>query len=181
MLKNWMSIVALAGLLSVASIGGAQALPTAVAKGALQIGGGVTEASPDYGQKNIEGATIFADFDFRPHLGLEATVHYIALVTPTDLAENSYLIGPRYVYRRGRFAPYGKAMFGIGDLVIQELQDNVGHPAGTDFAYSIGGGLDIAATQHIVVRAIDFEYQHWSYQTGLTPMVATIGVAYRFR
>jgi hypothetical protein len=31
------------------------------------------------------------------------------------------------------------------------------------------------------VRAIDAEYQHWSLGNGLTPIVFTVGAAYRFR
>jgi opacity protein-like surface antigen len=182
MLKTLMTIGSLAGLLCFASLANAQgALPTATAKGALQVGGGFTLAEPDYGEKNIKGISGFADFDFRPHIGVEATVHYVALVTPTDLAEDSYLVGPRFIYPRGRLSIYGKALLGVGDLVIQETADNVGRSPGTNFAYAIGGGVDVRATRHIVVRAIDFEYQHWSYLTGLTPTVITIGAAYRFR
>ena len=94
---------------------------------------------------------------------MEASIHYIALITPADLAENSYLVGPRFIYPRGRFNVYAKALFGIGTIVIQEAQDNPRVLAGNYFAYSFGGGVDIRATKHLVVRAIDFEYQHWSY------------------
>jgi opacity protein-like surface antigen len=181
MLKNLMMIGTLAGLLSIGSTAHAQAMPTAVAKGLFQVGGGYSLATPDYGQKNIEGFTGFADFDFRPHWGVEAEYHYISVITPTDLGENSFLVGPRYVYTRGRFSVYGKALIGIGDLVIQETQDNPEGGAGTYFAYGLGGGLDIRVTKHIVVRAIDAEYQHWSLDNGLTPMAFTVGAAYRFR
>jgi hypothetical protein len=103
------------------------------------------------------------------------------LVTPTDLAEDSILIGPRFILPVGRLNIYAKALFGTGDLVIQEAQDNVGRQAGYYFAYGFGGGLDVRATNHIVIRAIDIESQHWNYQTGLTPFVITVGAAYRFR
>jgi hypothetical protein len=163
-------------------MGHTQALPTAVGHGNLQAGVGWSLAGPDYGQKNIQGVTGFADFDFTAHIGVEADVHYIALETPEDLAENTYEIGPRYVYRKGRFAPYGKFVAGLGDLVIQETQDNPGKYSGTYFMYGFGGGLDILASHHIVVRAIDFEYQRWpSLGNGLSPWVGTVGVAYRFR
>lgn len=181
MLKTLIAAGSFALVLSLTTSGGAQAMPTAVAKGALQIGGGYTIAKPDYGQMNIAGFSGFADFDFKSHVGLEGSVHYIAFVTPTDLAENTYMVGPRFFTHRGRLTPYGKVLFGIGDLVIQETQDNVGRSPGADLAYSFGGGLDIVATQHLIVRAIDFEYQHWNYGNGLTPIVVTVGAAYRFR
>lgn len=181
MLKTLMSIGSLVGVLSFASVVHAQALPTATANGAIYAGGGYSYAKPDYGQKSIQGGSGFVDYNFRPHWGVEGDAHIIALITPQDLAENSYLVGPRYIYPRGRFNLYAKVLFGVGQIVIQEVQDNPEGGAGTYFAYAAGGGLDIRATKHIMVRALDFEYQHWSYQTGLTPSVFTVGAAYRFR
>jgi Outer membrane protein beta-barrel domain len=181
MLKSLTILGCLASMLCVGASAHAQALPTATARGSLQAGAGFTYAKPDYGQISIKGVSAFADFDIAEHLGVEADIHYIALVTPTDLAENSYLIGPRFLLPHGRYTLYGKALVGIGDLVIQEQQDNMGQQAGGFFAYALGGGIDIRATDRITVRAIDVETQHWSYQTGLTPLVVTIGAAYRFR
>jgi hypothetical protein len=181
MLKTLTRIASVAAVLSFTAAGHSQALPTAVGHGSFQVGGGWTYARPDYGQKSIQGITGFADFDFTQHLGVEAEYHYISLETPTDLGENSFFIGPRVVLPRGRFSLYAKGLNGIGDIDIQEFQDNPQGGAGTYFAYGIGGGLDIRATQHLVIRAVDFEYQRWSYQTGLTPAVFTFGAAYRFR
>jgi opacity protein-like surface antigen len=181
MLKTLIVIGSLAGVLSIATAAHAQAMPTAVAKGTLQVGGGYSLATPDYGNKNVQGLSIFGDFDFRPHFGVEAEYHYISIVTPTDLGENSFLAGPRYVYNRGRFSFYAKGLIGIGDLVIQETQDNPQGGAGTYFTYGLGGGVDIRVTKHIIVRAIDSEYQHWNLGNGLTPIAYTVGAAYRFR
>jgi len=106
MLKTLIKIGSLAGVLSLASVAHSQAMPTAVAKGLFQVGGGYSMAMPDYGQRNVQGFTGFADFDFRPHFGVEAEYHYISIVTPDDLGENSFLFGPRFVYPRGRFSTY---------------------------------------------------------------------------
>src|SRR5580700_804315 len=100
MLKNFLTVAPLVGLLLFASIGHSQAMPTAVSHGALQAGVGWSYAEPDYGQKAIQGVTVFGDFDFTPHLGAEAEFHYISLETPTDLGENSVLVGPRLVLPR---------------------------------------------------------------------------------
>jgi hypothetical protein len=182
MLKTLMMIGAFATVLSFSTMGKAQALPTATAKGSLQAGVGYTYADPDYGQKGIQGVSGFADFDFAKYIGVEADVHYIAFITPLDLAENTYLIGPRFFLDHGRFKLYAKGVLGYGDLVIQEKQDNVGHPGGFYFAYAIGGGLDIRATDHITIRAIDVESQRWpNYGNGLSPTVFTVGAAYHFR
>jgi opacity protein-like surface antigen len=180
MLKNSRVLGPLVLVLAFCSIAHAQAIPTASSRGALQVGGGWSFAKPDYGQRTIQGISGFADWDFGLHWGIEADAHYIALITPTDLAENSYMAGPRIIYPRGRFKLYAKGLVGVGDLVVQEQQDNIGQSSQTNFAYAIGGGLDINATRHIAVRAIDFEYQHWNYLTGLTPTVFTVGAAYRF-
>jgi hypothetical protein len=182
MLKTFMTIGALASVLSLASMARGQALPTATAGGSLQVGVGYTIAEPDYGQKSIQGVSGFADFDFGTHLGVEADVHYVAFITPLDLAENSYMIGPRIILPYGRFKLYGKILAGYGDLVVQEEQDNIGHPSGFYFAYAGGGGIDIRATDRITVRAIDIEAQKWpNYGNGLSPVVYTVGVAYHFR
>jgi opacity protein-like surface antigen len=182
MLKTLMMAGALASVLCLTSLGRAQALPTATANGSLQIGAGYTYANPDYGQKSIMGASGFADFDFGQHFGVEADVHYVAFITPLDLAENTYLIGPRVMYPYHRFKLYGKVLAGYGDLVVQEEQDNIGHPSGFYFAYALGGGLDVRATDRITIRAIDVEAQKWpNYGNGLSPIVYTIGAAYHFR
>lgn len=169
-------------VLSSPSLAHAQAKPTATARGLLQAGFGYSIAAPDYGQDWIQGGSGFIDFDPTLHFGVEADIHYIALITPTDLAENTFEAGPRYVYHRGRFAPYAKFLLGRGDLVIQESQDNPGRYSGNYFMYSVGAGLDIEVNRHLIVRAGDFEYQRWpGLGNGLSPAVFTAGVAYRFR
>lgn len=182
MLKNLASIVPLACLFSATALSRAQATPAATGHGGFQAGGGVTLARPDYGGANIEGMSGFADFDFASHIGAEADVHYIALNTPTDLAENTYLLGPRVLTTHGRFTSYAKLLAGIGSLVVQESADNAGRRGGTYFAFAFGGGLDIQVTRHLVVRVIDGEYQRWpTLGNGLSPLVVTAGVAYKFR
>jgi opacity protein-like surface antigen len=180
MLRTLVRVGSLAGLLSLSAIGHAQALPTATGHGGLQAGIGWTYAEPDYGQKAIQGFTIFGDLDVVTHIGAEAEYHYIALNTPTDLAENSFFVGPRFILPRGRFKLYAKALIGIGDIVIQEEQDNPQGGAGTYLAYGAGGGVDYRINKRWVARA-DYEYQHWAYLTGLTPSAITVGIAYRIR
>lgn len=158
----------------------AQAVPTASRAGIAQLGAGWTFAKPDYGQKNIQGFSIYGTFDFTRHWGVEGDVHRTSLITPNDTGEDSYLLGPRYVVRHNRFAPYGKALFGFGRFKYQ--YDNAPHTTYTYKIYSLGAGLDYRATEHINVRAIDFEYQKWpGFPTsGLTPILFTFGAAYGF-
>ena len=182
MLKNVMIVASLAGVLCTAPVAHAQAMPTATAKGSLQAGGGYTVALPDYAQRNIQGGSGYITFDPMFHFGVEADIHYISLITPTDIAENTFEVGPRYVYHWKHYAPYAKFLLGRGDLVIQESQDNSGAYSGNYFMYSAGAGVDVNVSRHLAVRAFDVEYQRWpKLGHGLSPVVFTVGVAYRFR
>jgi hypothetical protein len=182
LLKRHTFIACFACVLGLTTWSHAQAVPTASRAGTIQIGLGGTFVSPDYGSKYAKGLSIYGDFDFTHHLGVEGDIHFASLITPTDIGENSYLIGPRYRYSRNRFTAYGKALFGIGQFQFQQGTYGSGSSA-TYGVYAFGGGLDVRATHHINVRAIDFEYQKWPgfAPNGLTPYATTIGVAYAFR
>jgi opacity protein-like surface antigen len=177
MLKN-LTLGSLAFVLSLAQFAHAQAAPTATAKTNIQVGAGFTYARTDYGQKGDKGITGFADYDIGLHWGIEGDIHYASISTPNGVSENSYLIGPRYIYRYHRFKLYGKGLIGAGHLEIP-LAPNISRSE-TDFVFAGGGGLEYLAPRHITIRAVDFEYQHWDYSDGLTPAVLTFGVAYRF-
>jgi opacity protein-like surface antigen len=179
MLKN-LTLGSLACVLSLAQIAHAQAAPTATAKTNLQVGGGFTYARTDYGQKGDKGITGFADYDIGLHWGIEGDVHYVSISTPNGVSENSYLIGPRYIFRYHRFKLYGKGLIGLGHLEINLSPNNSVSASENDFVFAGGGGLEYLMGKHITIRAIDFEYQHWDYRTGLTPAVLTVGAAYRF-
>jgi hypothetical protein len=156
-----------------------QAVPTASRPGELQLGAGYSIVSPDYAQKKDMGPTFYVTFDFTSHLGVEADAHIASVSAPADIGEDSYLIGPRYVIRHKRFEPYFKALFGIGVLSFQA--DNAPHYSQSQFAYALGGGLDLRATHSINIRCFDFEYQGWSLPpNGLSPTVITFGAAYKF-
>ena len=158
----------------------AQATATADRSGSLQAGAGVSYASPDYGPKDTKGVSGYVDFDLTRHIGVEATVHIVSLITPTDIGEDTYLIGPRYVYHYRRFNPYAKVLFGLGEFQYQ--YDYAPHYHEGHGVFAFGGGLDIRATHRLNIRAIDFESQHWPgfARNGLTPYVTTVGAAYRF-
>ncbi len=165
----------------------AQAVPMASRIGSLQVGAGFSFAIPDYGGTYIKGYTIYADADLWHRLGVEADVHQINVFTATDIGEDTYLIGPRFsVIRQGRMNAYVKALGGIGRF---EYQTGTYQPSHTDTygVFSVGGGIDFRASQHINIRAVDIEAQKWpSYGTpgfpahGLSPFVTTFGVAYAF-
>lgn len=160
----------------------AQAIPTAQRHGgAIQIGAGFSFAKPDYGQKDIKGVSFYGDYDITRHIGVEGDIHLNSFWTPTDIGEDTYLIGPRYVFHYNRLRPYAKFLGGFGQF--KEQYDTRPHASFTYGVYAFGGGVDVRATQHINIRAVDFEYQKWPSfgVNGLTPMVWTFGAAYAFR
>jgi hypothetical protein len=157
----------------------AQAGPTAERVAAVQVGGGLTIVRPDYEPNTIMGYAFYGDYDFTSHFGIEGDIHIANLITPSDISESSYVLGPRYVFNKGRFHPYGKALLGLGVFTFQAVN---GLPASssTHRMYAFGGGLDIAVKRRWNVRAFDMEYQQWPGFTanGLTPIAFTVGAAY---
>jgi hypothetical protein len=183
-LKRILSILFIAFLMwTTARISHAQAAPTATRRSTLQLGAGYSYASPDYGQRKIQGYTIYGTFDFTKHWGIEGDIHRISVITPTDIGEDSYLLGPRYVFPVGRFRPYAKGLLGFSRFKTDyDPLSNRPNYANTYKIYSLGGGLDYTLTRHLNIRAVDFEYQKWpGFRTnGLTPYVVTFGAAYSF-
>jgi len=181
-LKRILHITSIAFLLLSASYAShAQAVPAATRGGSIQLGGGFSFAKPDYGQKNIKGFSAYGDYNFTRHIGVEGDIHLNSVFTPQDIGEDSYLLGPRYVFHFHRFQPYAKFLGGIGRFVTQ--YDTSPHQAFTYGIYAFGGGVDYHLTSHLNVRPVDFEYQKWPgfADSGLTPMVWTFGAAYTFR
>ena len=158
-----------------------QAVPTASRTGAIQIGAAATFISPDYTQQYIKGISFYGNYDIGQHLGVEGDIH-ISVITPGDISENSYLLGPRYKWHYKRFEPYAKVLVGIGRFGFQTGSFPVASSF-TYFQFAPGGGLDIRATRHINVRAFDVEFQKWPgfNPNGLSPIAYTVGVAYTLR
>jgi hypothetical protein len=162
----------------------AQAIPTAVRNSSIQLGAGYSFASPDYGRKKIQGYTIYGTFNFTRHWGIEGDIHRLDVITPLDFGQDSYLLGPRYSFRFGRFMPYGKGLLGLGtfktDFDPRSGRKNYSH---TYKMWAAGGGVDMTMSRHWNLRLVDFEYQNWPGfgQNGLTPYVFTFGAAYTFR
>lgn len=160
----------------------AQAAPTAVRAGDLQIGVGYSFASPDYTEDTFRGPSIYASFDFREHWGIEADFHQVTQPSKNgggqNIYERTYEIGGRYVrHYRGFINPYAKVMVGRGVFNFPNNTANLAYNM-----YSLGGGIDFNVQKHINVRG-DYEFQKWpSFPiNGLSPQVLTIGVAYHFR
>jgi len=178
--------VALCGLLG--GVAQAQKLPTATAPGAyLAVGGtygGFNEEYPDPGRV-LGGFGVYADLNVRRHLGIEGEVRWLRQNQIYGSYETTYLVGPRYEVRRGRYSPYAKALVGGGKLVFPTLNGKYSG-YGTYTAFAFGGGLDVNLTEKIKLRAVDFEYQDWPSfyyptvtQQKITPYGLSAGISYR--
>ncbi len=176
-------------LLCLVSLAGAsamgQAVPTASADGILQIGATFSLVNSDYVPNKLKGYGFYTTFDFRAHLGIEGEFHQANDSDPTSaIYERTYEIGPRYVRRYGRLAPYAKLLYGRGVFNYPPVfGDPNGGPA-ANLAYNLGAvgvGVDYRLLSSMNVRA-DYEFQHWFGfpPNGLTPSIFSIGAAYRF-
>jgi hypothetical protein len=180
MLKKLITFGTLACALTLPQFGHAQAGPTATRLSHVQVGGGFTYDRTDYGQKGDKGLTIFGDYDIGLHWGAEAEYHYVSIATPDLVSENSFVIGPRFILRARHFKFYGKGMIGLGHFTVPYTPVNTLPADETDLVVAGGGGVEYLIGHHITLRPVDVEYQRWSFRTGLTPLLATAGAAYRF-
>ena len=158
---------------------------TATRKADLQLGGGFAYAltadsgtsyaiQTGYTNAHITGFKIYGTYDFLNHVGVEA--NFNQLNGQSSVYERTYEIGPRYVLRYGRFAPYARVMYGRGVFNFPQNEANLAYNVGV-----LGGGVDYTFTQHINLRA-DYEYQEWFNfpPHDLTPSILSIGGAYHF-
>ncbi len=157
----------------------AQEIPTEERAGELQIGLGYSMASPDYSPHTFSGESLYADYDFRDHWGVEVDFHDVKEPSKYNegMYEKTYEIGPRYVWHVSRFNPYAKLLLGRGVFNYPYNTANLAYNM-----YSFGGGVDIRVKPYLNVRLVDIELQKWGSfpPNGLNPTVYTFGVAYRF-
>jgi hypothetical protein len=175
--KLFCLIFCCASLLALAPSLRAQAVYTADKSSRIQAGVGYLYLKPDYVNTNIQGISFWGDYDFLKHVGVEASVHLGSIITPSDISENSYMVGPRFMIRRHKFTGYAKFIFGRATINNQDF-----NLSSTYNAYAFGGGLEYKVMHRINIRAIDFEYQQWpNFEPHtLSPIAITVGASYIF-
>jgi hypothetical protein len=168
-------ILSVASLPALAPSLHAQAVYTADRKTRIQVGGGALILNSDYTAGNVIGFSAWGDYDFSKWVGVEVSAHLGEFITPGDITENSYLIGPRLTYRRRKLTAYGKVLIGRATITNQDYNLSSSYNI---FAY--GGGVEYKIMRKINIRAIDFELQSWpDFQpNSLSPMAITIGASY---
>ena len=178
-MKSFLSLfVILLGFSAFLSSARAQAVYTATGNTRIQAGGGYLYLRTDYADRPTGGLTLWGDYDFNRLIGAEAEAHFGGIVSPEDIGENSYLVGPRFSYRRHKLTIYGKVMVGQGSISNQNL-----HSSSSYKMYAFGGGLEYKVTRKINIRAIDIEEQKWVHfqPNVLSPVAISIGAMYVIR
>lgn len=143
----------------------------------MAVGAEGSAFNPNYGPNWIYGGGFFVDLRFTRWVQAEAEGRWLRAHQFDDIYEDNYLIGPRVpIHTFGRFTPYAKVLIGVGTM---NFQNNYAYGRFTNIAY--GGGVDIAVSNRVTFRAVDFEYQQWPnwVQGTLSPYGISSGISYR--
>jgi hypothetical protein len=174
-----------------ASVAGAQALPTATQPLQLSAFGGFTGVDVGLGGTRNLGATAGVDLGFGRYFGLQPAVELRGTEASGGhivSSDKAVLIGVRVGHSFGRIHPYADFLYGRGILDY----GNGGYPnanftllythsAGN--VYSPGAGIDLQVTEHIGAK-IDGQYQRFATPVNANHYIHTVpltfGAYYRF-
>jgi hypothetical protein len=136
----------------------AQVVPAAVGPGAyVAVGGGVSGYQSVYGQLHLAGGEVYADVHPQWRIGFELEARSLRYHSFENISESNYLGGLHItVLHTHHVDPYAKFLVGMGRTTLP-----FGYAHGSFLTYAPGAGVDIALTNYISVRPIDFEYQLW--------------------
>jgi len=149
----------------------------------LQAGAGVMYLDNDYTNRAAQGVAFWGDCDFTHFkgvlIGAEAEVHMGGIITPDDIGENSFLIGPRFTFQRHRLGIYGKILLGRATITNQDTNQSSSY----NVIPAYGGGVDYRLNRKVNIRIVDVEMQKWpNFEPNtLSPVSVTIGASYVFK
>lgn len=103
-------------------------------------------------------------------------------VNLTTLTE---VFGPRYTIHRGRVGVFGDALFGASQASDSVFPGNgAAQSTASTFAVQVGGGVDLRASRHIAVRALEASWLRTGFPNGASnaqnSLVITSGIVLRF-
>lgn len=177
--STWCWLFLLLGVLLACATAHPQALPTAKGPGAhVEVGAAASMFQQDYGKRYIGGSTVYADVYPHWRYGAEAEVRFLNQYTSQNVTMANYMGGLKFGIRPHvtRLQPYAKMMVGVSHIVLPFR-----YAEGNFLTYAPGAGLDIAVSDRVKFRAVDFEYQRWpDFPYGsLSPYGITVGVSFR--
>lgn len=183
MIRSWSTAFILASLAAFLPNAQGQALATATRTGTIQAGVAGMFLNNDYTARKNEGLVVYGDYDFARlfhlYVGAEAEARFGGLISPDDIGENSYLVGPRLSYRRRNLRVYGKILVGRGTIFHDSPTNNT---SSSFNLYAGGAGVEYRINR-FNIRLIDVEQQKWpNFEPNtLSPLAISVGVAYIIR
>ena len=90
--------------------------------------------------------------DFSGHYG-----NSVQVGTPVPVSRYSYLFGPTFAIHTEKVTPFAHALFGGVSNDYHGLGFSSDSYAA--FAWAVGGGLDVNASQHVVIRMGQFDWE----------------------
>jgi len=70
---------------------------------------------------------------------------------------HTVMFGPKFTARMGKVTPFAQALFGYARMTAKSFQE-VQLMRENNFAYSLGGGVDINLTDMVAVRPVQIDY-----------------------
>jgi opacity protein-like surface antigen len=140
--------------------------------GATAVVNGVNVARVNFQPQNTSGNGFLVEFNQNVHRnvgivtslsGTYDTVNYFDSITGhtfrAKLQRYDLLAGPRFNARLNYVTPFAHALFGVSHVRASfDEVFNTSHKTDTAFAMAFGGGVDLAAGEHIDVRAAQVDY-----------------------
>jgi hypothetical protein len=185
-LNRFVAFVVLSFAFSSVALG--QVAPSAYRPGPSIYAGGTVSAFrpypdagkvlPGYPDNTLLGIGAYVDLNAPRWWGIEAEGRWLLFHEFAQIHEDTYLIGPRFIFPMGKLKFSGKALYGIGDFAFP-----YGYAHERTMALAFGGTVEYHLSKRISVRALDVEYQKWPHfqNQGISPIGASIGVAYHLR
>jgi hypothetical protein len=144
----------------------------------FQVGGGYTFRSfnvPFSPRLDMNGWNVTAEYAVTRWLSAAADIDGTyksqpdTLVTGTDHTDiTSFLFGPRiYPLGHHKLTPFVHALFGAGHSKL--TAPGVPDLTETDFAFAIGGGLDLSLGKHFALRVAKFDYEQTRFYKSFAP------------
>ena len=159
------SAILLSAFLVSGAIASAQETSTPVAEVGLSYS--YTRVNPGgaLSSYNANGGYGYAEYNFNRVFGLvgELGANRVGDVNGFQIGNTTfeYLFGPRFNWRHSRFTPYVQALVG-GERFSNGFNPGAADPrlfaSQNNFAAALGGGLDIAVTNHIAVKPFQLEW-----------------------
>jgi hypothetical protein len=172
------SIMAATLLLAAARVARAQAIPTATGGGRfIAVGAGGAFFNSNYGQRWVNGYSIYADINRDVRFGAEFRAQSLRFNQEQGIRETSYLLGPRIAFPHHGWIPYARVLLGGG---IFKAPYN--YAEGSYFVAAPGAGVDYVRGR-VRYRIADIEYQAWPNFTfgELHPWGYNTGISIRIR